>query len=75
MRESMMQEKQRKWMALRDIQPRGICTCGHTGDGANSDHKDLLALGHGSCRECDCPQFSWRSMTAAARDILDTTNS
>jgi hypothetical protein len=35
------------------------CTCGHTGDGKNSDHKDLVSPGHGACKLCNCPKFIW----------------
>lgn len=39
--------------------PKSRCICGHTGDGANSDHKDMLNPGHGACRICKCPKFVW----------------
>lgn len=45
--------------------PRSVCTCGHTGDGANSDHaKHPTATGsdgHGACTapDCDCKLFTW----------------
>ena len=41
--------------------PRSICICGHTGDGANSEHYDHLPVdpdvagGLGSCKVKDCP--------------------
>lgn len=33
------------------------CECGHTGDGAGSQHDGHL--GHGSCRMCPCHKFTW----------------
>ena len=38
--------------------PKSMCYCGHTGDGANSQHGGLM--GHGPCLECDCIQFTWK---------------
>jgi len=35
--------------------PRGICRCGHTGDGPLSDHADIgRGEGMGPCSACDC---------------------
>jgi hypothetical protein len=48
--------------------PQSVCTCGHVGDGANSQHKATVAEGHGACmvRECKCKRFTWkRYMTLA----------
>ena len=37
-----------------------ICSCGHTGDGPRSEHKDMGPIeGHGACKTCACPRFSW----------------
>lgn len=33
------------------------CTCGCL----KSEHNDTLAKGHGSCKKCDCPKFTWAS--------------
>jgi hypothetical protein len=38
---------------------RSLCDCGHTGDGPNSQHEDLIQQGHGPCRQCDCQRFRW----------------
>ena len=51
--EEAAREKKRKF------QSKSRCTCGHTGDGENSDHKDLVIPGHGCCKLCGCPRFRW----------------
>ena len=45
--------------------PRSLCSCGHLGDGPNSDHgaSDLGTPGHGKCNKCDCKIFSWNKFT------------
>ncbi len=35
------------------------CKCQHTGNAPNSAHKDGLQPGHGACKMCPCPIFSW----------------
>lgn len=42
-------------------EPKSHCTCGHSGDGANSDHYDSFQLGHGRCKipGCKCGHFTW----------------
>lgn len=51
--------------------PRAICACGHTGDGANSQHEDsTYTPGHGRCKECNCIQFSWRKWVPEFEDLL-----
>lgn len=35
------------------------CGCGHTGDGSGSQHEDTFQGGHGKCKMCECPKFSW----------------
>ena len=53
---------------------KSICTCGHTGDGTGSQHRDLAVAGdgHGGCKSCGdrCTQFSWRRWTAVFGDAL-----
>jgi hypothetical protein len=44
--------------------PKSVCSCKHSGDGANSFHGDnALILGHGACVVigCECQKFSWSS--------------
>ncbi len=38
-----------------------MCSCGHSGDGKNSEHSDYLpgAEGHGQCLKCNCRKFTW----------------
>lgn len=45
--------------------PKSVCTCSHTGDGVNSDHKDTMQPGHGACKEatCSCMRFTWARHT------------
>ncbi len=58
--------------------PKSVCTCGHTGDGANSYHADrLLVVGHGYCthREgtgavCKCQKFAWAGWTEHFKAFL-----
>lgn len=40
-------------------QPKSVCSCGHTGDGPNSQHEIHFQQGHGKCMLCDCPKFTW----------------
>jgi hypothetical protein len=46
------------------------CTCGHTGDGARSDHYG--ETGHGACAVagCKCGQFTWKAFTPLFQDHL-----
>lgn len=41
--------------------PRSRCTCGHVGDGPESNHRDGFQAGHGACiiEGCDCRKFTW----------------
>lgn len=51
--------------------PMSICSCGHTGDGRNSDHQDFFQSGHGKCNKCNCEQFTWVGWTSEAKKVLD----
>ena len=56
------------------MQPKSICTCGHTGDGPNSEHgAKVLPNGHGAClvEGCDCRQFTWAGFTPEFQEELD----
>ena len=56
--------------------PRGICVCGHTGEGADSEHADFLLNGadtdpgKGQCMMCDCEQYSWKRWTRKYQNFL-----
>ncbi len=45
--------------------PKSVCSCGHTGDGAGSEHLNTygpdLSPGHGPCLVpgCECRKFTW----------------
>jgi len=42
--------------------PASVCSCGHTGDGANSGHAGIFpCAGHGHCLipGCSCGKFRW----------------
>ena len=47
---------------------KSFCYCGHTGDGAESEHGGLN--GHGACHLCDCPQFTWKEWTPLFEQFL-----
>lgn len=47
--------------------PKSVCYCGHTGDGANSQHDTAprSGEGHGECTvaTCGCTRFTWKNIT------------
>jgi len=47
--------------------PKSICTCGHSGDGAFTEHRGTG--GHSDCTHpgCTCQLFSWKSFTKQFR--------
>ena len=51
--------------------PAAICICAHTGDGANGQHENTVALGHGKCTAegCCCMRFSWFRWTKEYEDF------
>jgi hypothetical protein len=53
--------------------PRSVCSCGHTGDGPKSEHKDTFTPGHGACkvRGCNCVRFTWVEFLSVFQDKLD----
>lgn len=56
------------WNPKPFVGPKSICSCGHTGDGPNSQHADRYAEGHGECKydllyPCKCHQFTWVKWT------------
>lgn len=65
--------------SIRRGGPASICTCGHTGDGARSQHldgweyADGVEEGHGKCAVdgCACEHFHWSAWTPAAKVTLD----
>jgi len=64
-----------EWEELRILwkgRPKSICTCGHTGDGPNSQHADRYGLGHGACKVegCNCKQFTWDKFIEKGKDVL-----
>jgi hypothetical protein len=60
-------------MQYQENNPLSICECGHTGDGANSEHATIFQYGHGACNVdgCNCKQFTWVKWTAEAQNILN----
>lgn len=56
--------------------PKSDCTCGHTGDGANSQHEGVGiagdGVGHGSCKVsvCNCRKFVWFKFTDAFKKAM-----
>ena len=63
--------KLRDSMTWSSINPKSVCRCGHTGDGARSQHTGFG--GHGSCifdgGSC-CDQFSWAGWTREYKDFM-----
>jgi hypothetical protein len=56
--------------------PKSICTCGHTGDGPDSQHdaSEFGVKGHGPCHVegcTECVQFSWAAWTPDYAVVLD----
>lgn len=51
--------------------PKSVCTCGHLGDGHNSDHGGIL--GHGRCNVpgCKCTKFTWDRFTDNFQQAID----
>lgn len=62
--------------------PRGICQCGHTGNGPNGDHRDSTlhtgdtTLGTGVCNapSCMCSRFVTAARTPEFQAFLDDPN-
>ena len=50
--------------------PLSLCKCGHTGDGANSQHGDFYQKGHGECTLCLCSHFHWVGWTPEVENLL-----
>ena len=64
----MAKEKGKKFVG-----PKGICMCGHTGDGEASQHGNrALAEGHGRClvNGCGCQWFTWKQWTKKHENFL-----
>jgi hypothetical protein len=59
----MITEGQREASRIyKERHPASICACGHTGDGANSQHLvGVINAGHGRCVAigCSCGMFRW----------------
>lgn len=39
------------WNKVKDE----LCECGHK----RSEHRNMLAVGHGECKKCKCRKFTW----------------
>ncbi len=52
------------------VGPKSICTCGHNGDGVNSQHAGYV--GHGQCMvsKCHCTKFAWEKFQPAFKHML-----
>lgn len=53
--------------------PRSNCTCNHTGDGPDSEHRDAVTEGQGACKVegCNCRRFVWSGWTKAFQGFVD----
>jgi hypothetical protein len=70
--EIMNDERMKAAQFFSESAPKSICRCGHTGDGANSEHAGLIARGHGRCLApgCDCEKFSWAGPTEQFKQFM-----
>jgi hypothetical protein len=50
------------------VGPMGICECGHTGDGKNSQHGGIH--GTGRCHICSCQGMIWEQRTKKYQNFL-----
>jgi hypothetical protein len=50
--------------------PRGICQCGHTGNGENSQHWDSPYPGTGACVLCRCTKYKEEKRTRKYQNFL-----
>lgn len=59
-------------MEWSEKRPKSICVCGHSGDGANSDHHGA-ERGHANCgiAGCACRKFVWREFTTPFKIAMD----
>ena len=60
--DGITEEQRERSREYKERRPASICQCGHTGDGANSEHHDAaFAPGHNYCRVpgCSCTRFRW----------------
>ena len=60
------------YMAYGSRGPRGMCACGHPGDGVRSAHHNGPGPGHGpcTCPGCPCDKFVWEEDTPEYKDYL-----
>jgi len=60
---AITEEQRERSRAYKETAPASVCGCGHTSDGARSQHSNsgLLAPGHGACivPGCSCLKFRW----------------
>lgn len=66
-------EQKEFWEGVNRLKEGGasVCTCGHLGDGPNSQHHDTLAHGHGGCKVkgCKCGKFTWAGWKAEIKKL------
>ena len=58
----IIEEQRDRSRAYKETAPASVCGCGHTGDGANSQHlNSAVSAGHGACvvKGCSCVHFRW----------------
>lgn len=55
----------------KDNQLYEVCQCGHFGGmSANGVHETHFQQGHGACKKCHCPQFTWVGFHDAHGNLL-----
>ena len=58
--------RMKRSLEFSQTRPKSVCICGHSGDGADSEHAGgVINAGHGGCLKCDCKKFSWDRWTAS----------
>jgi hypothetical protein len=58
---------------FKRTQPKSLCYCKHTGDGANSEHAGVI--GHGPCTVpgCKCAKFTWAKWRPLYKKLIEKT--
>jgi len=64
---AITEEQRERSRQYKETAPASVCVCGHTGDGARSQHLNsgpqeaIWGAGHGACivPSCSCLKFRW----------------
>jgi hypothetical protein len=72
LKESEPSKRLKDSMMFSALHPKAICKCGHTGDGAQSQHTGFG--GHGACifdGGICCEKFTWSRWTPEYRRFME----